>query len=77
MFLWPWQPAVPGLSICTSVVFLAVPVTCGGGDARAGPGGGKEGGLRGETSGEPWRLWGRVPPWFPPARGESAAGRPL
>jgi hypothetical protein len=24
-------------------------------------------GVRGETSGEPWRRWGRVPPWCPPA----------
>jgi hypothetical protein len=36
--------------------------------ARAGPGGGKEGGVGGKPRGT-LGLWGRVPPWFPPARG--------
>jgi len=48
-------------------------VTRGSADAGAGPG---RGGGR-ETSGEPWRLWGRVPSWSPPPGSESRSGRPL
>ena len=52
------------------------PAGAGGGGAASGGPGVRMGG-RGETSGEPWRLWGRVPPWCPPARGMSrpTAGR--
>jgi hypothetical protein len=48
----------------------------GGDDTRVGREGARKG-VWGRLRGNPGRLWGRVPPWSPPARDESAVGRPL
>jgi hypothetical protein len=65
---WRWRS--PGFGLRGP---RARPVTCGTGDTRAGPGGGKDGGVPGgerETSGGTLGLWGRVPPVVsPPDRG--------
>jgi hypothetical protein len=74
-----WCRPVPGLSVCTGVVFLPGPVTCYTADTRTGPGGGKERGARGgrETSGNPGGCGEGCPRGLPPPGAESAAGRPL
>jgi hypothetical protein len=62
--------AVLWLSVCAGVVFLAGRAGGVAVPSRAGREGQRKG-VRGETSGEPWRLWGRVPPWCPPAQAVS------
>src|SRR5580658_4168694 len=63
MFVWHGDVPYRGCGLCERRVPHCV-VTCGSGDARAGPGA-RTGGCGGDLRGT-WRLWGGVPPWSSP-----------